>query len=105
MRLSMRGRLAWSVRVGDRYVFSQDVEEVLWSHPELAAPDYQLIRHREQPQDVLDVRVAAGSVPAALTAELRRALSEQLEVPCDVALVDAESIARKGMKVERVRQL
>jgi len=105
MRLSVRGRLAWAVRVRDRYVFSQDVEDVLWAHPGLAAPNYQLVRRPRQPQDTLEVRVAMRSAQPSLAAELERALTDSLQVPSRVALVEPESITVKGMKTERVLQL
>jgi phenylacetate-CoA ligase len=105
MRLSVRGRLAWAVRVRDRYLFSQDVEDVLWAHPELAAPNYQLVRRRQQPQDTLEVRVALRSAAPSLAADLERALSDSLLVPSTVSLVEPESIAVKGMKTERVLQV
>jgi phenylacetate-CoA ligase len=34
VRVNYRGRYAWSVLVGDKRVFSDDVENVLWRHPE-----------------------------------------------------------------------
>jgi phenylacetate-CoA ligase len=103
-RLAMRGRLAWSVRVGDRYVFSQDVEEVLWARPELTAPNYQLVRRSQQPQDALEVRLAApgGAVSPALRDELARELSRQLDLPCHLTLVEHGTISVKGWKAERV---
>lgn len=100
-RLRMRGRLAWSVRVGERYVFSQDVEEVLWDHPDLVAPPYQLVRRHPQPQGRLEVRVVA-EMGATLVAELERRLGEALEVPCTVLPVPGADIGAKGWKAERV---
>lgn len=103
-RLAMRGRLAWSVRVGNRYVFSQDVEEVLWAHPELTAPNYQLVRRLPQPQDVLEVRLAAPDVSEGLRTALTRALGDELGVRCELTLVEPGSISVKGWKTERVVQ-
>jgi phenylacetate-CoA ligase len=100
-RLRMRGRLAWSVRVGQRYVFSQDVEEVLWRREELRAPQYQLVRRHPQPQDALEVRVAADLGPGTAE-ELGRVLSEALDVPCTVTAVSPQAVTVKGWKVERV---
>jgi phenylacetate-CoA ligase len=100
-RLQMRGRLAWAIRVGGRWVFSQDVEEVLWAHPELTAPPYQLVRQSRQPQDRLEVRVAVELRPA-LRDELATRLVGALDMPVSVVEIPAGSIGHKGMKVERV---
>ena len=100
-RLQMRGRLAWAIAVGERYVFSQDVEEVLWSHPELTAPPYQLVRQARQPQERLEVRIAVELRPA-LREALGGALGAALDMPVTVVEIPAGSIARKGMKIERV---
>ncbi|MBE3558088.1 MAG: phenylacetate--CoA ligase family protein [Ktedonobacteraceae bacterium] len=103
MRLSIRGRFAWSVRIGEKYVFSQEVENVLWTHPQMAGVNYQLLRRKEQPQDRLIVRVTPNQETAPeLREELEAALERAFEVSAEVVFVEAGAIGIKGIKMRRV---
>lgn len=94
-RLKVHGRLAWAVRTEARYVFSTDVEDILWAHAELGGADYQLIREARQPQHSLTVRVAAeGGGP--LARQLEEAMTAALEVPATVELVGPAGIDRSS---------
>ncbi|MBI2703506.1 hypothetical protein A9W98_16930 [Mycobacterium gordonae] len=105
MRLRVHGRLAWSVRIGDRYVFTQEVENVLWEQPGMAGANYQLVRQSPQPQHRLIVRVvpnAAATSPALLREQLEEALTREFGVPSDVVFVDPGDITTKGVKMQRI---
>jgi phenylacetate-CoA ligase len=103
-RLRIRGRLAWSVRVGDQYVFTQEVEDVLWASPNMAGSNYQLVRRRSQPQDRLIVRVVPNEAARApsLEKQLQEALTRQFGVPSEVNFVTSAEITTKGIKMQRV---
>lgn len=103
-RLHVRGRLAWSVRIGDRYVFTQEVEDVLWARPDMAASNYQLVRRHRQPQDRLIVRVVPNedARTASLEQELQEELTRHFGVPAEVRLGASADITTKGIKMQRV---
>ena len=107
LRLSIRGRFAWSVRVGEDYIFSQEVENVLWAQPNLAGANYQLVRKSEQPQDKLIVRVHPNELPHTdeLKAQLETALKTEFGVPSEVIFVGAGEIGTKGVKMQRVIEM
>lgn len=104
IRLSIRGRLAWSVRIGENYIFSQEVENVLWAHPQMAGTNYQLVRRKEQPQDMLVVRVVPnqGILSPVVKEELQANLEHAFGVPSEVISVEASEIGIKGIKMQRV---
>lgn len=103
-RLRVRGREAWSVRIGEEYVFSQEVEDVLWDRPGMAGSNYQLVRLREQPQGRLIVRVVPNqeAVTPGLKTELEDALADRFGVEAEVRIVSASEIGMKGIKMERL---
>jgi phenylacetate-CoA ligase len=69
MRLGIAERTAHAITVGERTVFSSEVEEVLYGIPEFFLKQYYLVRKREQPQDRLDLHVEA---PTGDAKQLRR---------------------------------
>lgn len=103
-RLRIRGRQAWSVRIGEEYVFSQEVENVLWEQPNMAGSNYQLVRRSPQPQDRLIVRVVPNddAQSSTLKRELEEALTREFGAPSEVLFVAAGDITTKGIKMERV---
>lgn len=104
MRMKVLGRLAWSIRTPGGYIFSTDVEHVLWDDPRAMGADYQLIRQRRQPQEDLTVRVGveSGAHPG-LAADLSDALAARLAVPVRVELVGEAGIARAATAAKRQR--
>jgi phenylacetate-CoA ligase len=68
MRLGISERMAHAVSVGDRTVFSSQVEEVLYAMPEFFLRQYYLVRRQPQPQDTLILRVER---PSGITEENR----------------------------------
>jgi len=102
-RVTYRGRYAWSVQVGERRVFSDDVENIIWSKPETEFAAYQLLKSRTQPQKVLKVRTTVpGTNRPNLATELADGLTESLGVPTEVQIVDASEIAVGTVKFVRV---
>jgi phenylacetate-CoA ligase len=67
MRLGISEREAHAVRVGDRFVFSSEVEEVLYAIPELFLKQYHIVKQKEQPQESLLIRVEQPSAPGMET--------------------------------------
>jgi len=104
VRVNYRGRYAWSVMVAAKRVFSDDVENVLWKHPETEFAAYQLLRKAEQPQDTLIVRstVTEGDGTEDLRRRLVDALREELDVPVELIFVEPEDIAVGTVKFVRV---
>ncbi len=102
-RVTYRGRYAWSVKVRDRRIFSDDVENVIWSKPETEFAAYQLVKSKTQPQDVLKVKTTVLSENRpGLESELAAELSESLGVPAEVKIVDLTEIAVGTVKFVRV---
>ncbi len=104
VRLNYRGRFAWSVIVAGRRIFSDDVENVLWKHPQTEFAAYQLARKAKQPQDALIVRstVTSGTRGESLRRQLTAALHEELQVPVELAFVEPEDIAVGTVKFVRI---
>jgi phenylacetate-CoA ligase len=90
MRIGIVERNANAVLVGDRAVFSSEVEEVLYGIPELFMKQFYLTRKKIQPQAELIVHVEGPGDPS-LEAKLRALLTERLkqvlQVPSDIAFV------------------
>ncbi|MFH1241865.1 MAG: hypothetical protein V1689_05820 [Pseudomonadota bacterium] len=77
-RLGISERMAHSVQVGDRLVFSSEVEEVLYAMPEFFLKHYHLVRRKSQPQENLVLRVVRPS-EAASEEEARERLISRIE--------------------------
>lgn len=103
-RVNYRGRYAWSVAVRERRVFSDDVENVLWRHPETEFAAYQLVKSAQQPQDRLLIRstVTRGEPSDALRESLEGDLTGELGVPASLEFVDPAAIAVGTVKFVRV---
>ena len=105
MRVRIRGRLAWAVQIGDGYVFSQEVEDVLWARPGLAGHDYQLVRVPEADRLIVRVGVPGAERSPTLTTELEAALRTAFGVPAEVRVVDPDDFPdRAGGKAKRVTE-
>ena len=106
MRLRILGRLPWSVDVQGKRIFSIEVEDVVWDHPQLEAVNYQLVRQRQQPQDQLEVRLAPDEpIPNQdyIAGEVSEALSARFGVPASVTFLEKGAIGLKGfIKMQRV---
>lgn len=104
VRLTYRGRYAWSVEVQDERIFSDDVENVLWRHADTEFAAYQLVRRSPQPQDELVVRttVEEGTGSDELRERLADDLSQELGVPASVEFVTEDQIEVGTVKFERV---
>ena len=61
MRIGLSERVAHSVSVGKRVIFTNEVEEVLYGFRELLFLPYQLVKTKQQPQEKLLVRVQRPS--------------------------------------------
>lgn len=103
MRLHIRGRFAWSLKVNGNYIFSQEVENAIWSVPRATGANYQLVR-MGQDQDKLIVRIALpeGDNEPGLKDEIEESLTTSLHVPAEVRFVDQSAIQVKGIKMLRV---
>lgn len=102
-RVNYRGRNAWSVNVAGKTVFTDDVENVLWRHPETEFSPYQIVRRPQQPQDTLVVRCAAkADASDELRDRLTAALTAEIEAPVEVVFVQPEEIAVSTVKFVRV---
>jgi phenylacetate-CoA ligase len=102
MRLRLLGRVAWSVLLPGRRIFSTEVEEALWAEPDLLGVPYQLVQRTVQPQASLDIRLDPGvgrriNLEAAATA-----LRDRLGVPAIVTLASAGIGIKGPNKLERV---
>jgi phenylacetate-CoA ligase len=104
VRVNYRGRYAWSVTVGESRVFSDDVENVLWRHPETEFAAYQLVKRSQQPQEHLVVRstVTAGEPSSELRGRLIQALADELGVAVILDFVRPEDVAVGTVKFVRV---
>jgi phenylacetate-CoA ligase len=104
VRVNYRGRYAWSVLVGDKRVFSDDVENVLWRHPETEFAAYQLVKRSTQPQDRVIVRstITAGEPSSELRRRLVDALEAEIGVPVELVFVEPDDIAVGTVKFVRV---
>jgi len=87
MRLGLSERMAHAISVGDRLVFSSDVEEILYEFPRFLFLSYHLVRKKQQPQEKLIVRVERPvnfspeeRLQERLVARLREALGLEAEV-------------------------
>lgn len=102
-RVNYRGRYAWSVAVGERRIFSDDVENILWAHPKTEFSAYQLIKEHAQPQDRLHVRsTVRGEAEYGLSELLTDQLERELGVPVTIEFVEPETIAVGTVKFVRV---
>ena len=106
MRLTFRGRLAWSTLVEDQQIFSDDVENILWQFPETEFAQYQLVNFENQPQSKLVVRTTRNQDRVEDEAELKErlttALRDQLDVPTELRFVEPGEIGVGTVKFERV---
>jgi phenylacetate-CoA ligase len=102
MRLRLLGRLAWSVLLKERRIFSTEVEEALWAEPELLGVPYQLVQRASQPQAFLEVRLDAGSNRQINTEVAAQILAERLGVQAKVALTSTVIGLKGPNKLERV---
>jgi phenylacetate-CoA ligase len=105
-RVNYRGRYAWSVHVAGSRVFSDDVENVLWRHPETEFAAYQLVKRSQQPQEHLVVRstVTQGEPTGELRSRLVEALGDELGVTVVLEFVRPEDVAVGTVKFVRVVQ-
>ena len=104
MRVRVRGRLAWAVLTPGGYIFSTDVEHILWADPRVQGADYLLLRQRRQPQEDLTVQLAVDSQQhPGLTGDLSAALSAQLGLPVRVELAGQDGIDRTVPRGKRQR--
>jgi phenylacetate-CoA ligase len=102
LRIRILGRRAWSVQVGDRTIFNSEVEDVVWSHPDLEVVNYQLIRHKQQPQERLEVNLAKTGGVQRLADEAGVLLEKRFGVPVTVNLLDEGAIAQGLIKMQRL---
>lgn len=106
-RVHWKGRLAWSVLVGDRRIFTDEVEEVIWRHPAMQTGQYQLEKIHKKQQDSLIVNCVKTDPDyddAKLTAELQDKLTATFGVHSTVNLVGIDAIANLGAKYERLKK-
>ncbi|MDA8209364.1 MAG: hypothetical protein M0Z92_10255 [Actinomycetota bacterium] len=102
-KVNYRGRYAWSVAVQDRRIFSDDVENVLWTHPATEFAAYQLVKRKSQPQERLRVNTTVQGEPNEGLRDLLVAdLERELQVPVDVVFVQPEEIGIGTVKFVRV---
>lgn len=106
MRLTFRGRMAWSTLVEDQRVFSDDVENILWQFPETEFAQYQLVNFDRQPQSKLVVRTTTNTDQVKNAGEskerLTAAVTDQLGVPTEVEFVEPGEIGIGTVKFQRV---
>lgn len=101
-RVRVLGRAAWSVLVEARRIFSTQVEEALWSEPELLGVSYQLVREGTQPQATLRVRLDRAHRDRVDLADATALLEEAFDVPADVEWTEDAINLRGPIKIERV---
>ncbi len=87
MRLGISERMAHAVDVGNRTVFSSEIEEILYGIPELFLRQYYLVRKKTQPQESLILRVERpsdlsneGRLKKVLVSKIREALDVDSQV-------------------------
>lgn len=93
MRLALSERLAHAIQVGDRLVFSSEVEEILYGMPEFLFRHYHLVKKRHQPQQRLIVRMERPGEAASqdsLRNELICRLHEGLGIDVEVHFISKE---------------
>jgi len=109
VRLTYRGRMAWSVLLEGGRVFSDDVENILWQFPETQFAQYQLVRFAQQPQSRLVVRTTLHrdrvSDESEFQSRLTAAIQDQLGVPAEVRFVEAGEIGIGTVKFQRVLEV
>jgi phenylacetate-CoA ligase len=93
MRLGLSERLAHALRIGKHYIYSKDVEEVLYSFPEFLLKPYHLVKKKEEPQEKLILRVERPDRPE-MESRLKDALilkiKETLGVESQVEFISKE---------------
>lgn len=103
-RLVVKGRLAWSVRIPSGFLFSQDVETVLWEDEAMTGRSYQIVRAAEQPQESVTVHVVGREDDAPTTgAKAAERLEHAFGVPFEVKLVGESDIVGAGQGGKPVR--
>jgi len=83
------GRTVWSVKVREKRIAMRDVEDIVYSFPEVLGKPYQLVGLKQQPQENLIVRVAATQ--QTLT-NIKKKLEEELKVPTNMEQISAEEV-------------
>jgi phenylacetate-CoA ligase len=80
-RLGVTERTAHALRVGERLVYSAEVEEIIYGHDELFLKHYHLVKQRVQPQPRLLIRLeqpdddtTAKRIQQDIEAEVNKAL-------------------------------
>jgi phenylacetate-CoA ligase len=105
MRIGLSERLAHTVRIGERQVFSDEVEEVLYSFPEFIFQPYHLVKKKTQPQERLILRVERpeGCSEDSLKKELKTRLQKVFGMGADVHLIPKDDerfiVGYKQLKV------
>jgi phenylacetate-coenzyme A ligase PaaK-like adenylate-forming protein len=99
-------RVSESVNVKDRMITMGDVEDILYTHPELRPLPSQLIREEPQPQDKLRLRVCykteLAKEPEQFRLKLEDAFKKGLGVDTEIALITPEEVRAIAHKYERV---
>jgi len=86
-RLKISERMAHAVLVGDRTIFSSDVEEILYGIPDFFLKQYHLVKREVQPQERLILRVEQPSDTASqgrLKEELISRIREDMGVDSEI---------------------
>ena len=86
-RLGISERMAHAVLVGDRTIFSSDVEEVLYGIPDFFLKQYHLVKRKVQPQERLILRVEQPSGTSSeerLKEELASRIREDMGVDSEI---------------------
>jgi phenylacetate-CoA ligase len=93
MRLGIAERIAHAIRIGDRVVFSSEIEEILYGFPEFFLRHYHLVRKKEQPQESLLLRVerpSDASVQGRLKRDLIASIREKIGVSSEVEFISQD---------------
>ena len=93
MRLGISERIAHAIRIGDRVVFSSEIEEILYGFPEFFLRHYHLVRKKDQPQESLLLRVerpSDASVQGRLKRDLIASIQEKIGVSSEVEFISQD---------------
>ena len=86
-RLGVTERAAHAVRVGERLVYSFEVEEIIYGYDELFLKHYHLVKKQVQPQPRLLIRLEPpddGTAAERIKQEIKARVSEELGVEAEI---------------------
>jgi phenylacetate-CoA ligase len=102
----IKSRVSESANVKGKTITMGDIEDILYTHPELRPLPAQLVREEPQPQDKLRLRVSYKTEmvkePEQFRLKLVDEFKKKLGVDTEIALISPEEVRAIAHKFERV---